>query len=142
MRFLPIIPLLLLAPSCSLYAQEDNSEGRGVTVKCGRDSAYVVLNNLGRRRSLDWVDDKLERRDFVSLEQLKILLEQEELSVLPVKVAPENLPSLSESLANCKQRWLMIVALNTPDRALQHFAVCNQVRADRMLIIDPGKGHY
>ncbi len=106
---------------------------------CGRDCAYLVLQMLGRKGTLDEVDEQLGHRAEVSLADLRRALEERGLHCRPVLLTPATAERIGTLLRQGPGRRTAIATLAT-DRPLGHFVVLVEASQSELVVVDAGPG--
>lgn len=110
---------------------------------CGRDCAYLVLQMLGRKATLDQVGEQLGHRAEVSLADLRQTLEEHGLHCWPVLLTPATAERIRTLLRQGPGRRTAIATLAT-GQPLGHFVVVVEVSQSGLVVVDAGLGtqHY
>ena len=106
---------------------------------CGRDCAFLVLQRLGCKATLEHIDALLEHRSKVSLAELRRLFEAYGLHCRAVLLTPRNAGRIATLLHEAPAERAAIAALATGE-PVGHFVVLQDASDDELVVMDAGPG--
>jgi hypothetical protein len=130
--FLSVFVSLLLASESELADVSVSNEQHG---KCGRDCAYYISNRLGVRASLKEIDEKLDKRAYVSMLQLQDIFLEMKLSCKSYKITNKHFALLG--LISEEKDTYLLCAFPTNNSLIRHFVVVNGYNSRGIEVYDP-----